>query len=63
MLHLLTGSNVLSYKVSEDPSRNTKLFSMIKNCCDKDYFVSCCKNKHKLDMINKGYPIYKIDSV
>lgn len=41
---MLTGSNILSYKIREDPEKNNKLFDLIKNCTGKNFFMNCEKS-------------------
>ena len=40
-MHLLTGSNIMSFKVREDPNKNEKLFAAIKGCSGKNFFMHC----------------------
>jgi len=48
ILHMLTGSNLLVYKVREDPVKNDKLFSVIKGCSGKNFFINCEKLENSL---------------
>ena len=38
---MITGSNILTYKIHEDPSKTDKLLKNIKNCLKKNFMVYC----------------------
>ena len=44
LFHMLTGSNVLGYRVREDPSKNTKLLKMVESCFGKNFLIHCEKS-------------------
>jgi hypothetical protein len=58
---MLTGCNAINFKVKEDPSKSSKMISLINECLRKNYIIHATKNYDKKESSREH--VYYVNSV